>query len=98
MPTCYECQSLDVEWHEVPGTGEVFTWTTTHYAAGPGYEEYSPYSVAVILLDGTKDQDILMVTHLVNIDADDIEFGMPVTVVWEEVEEGITLPLFQPTG
>lgn len=91
---CPDCHSFDVEWKEVPGTGEVFTYTVTHYAAGPGYEEHAPYNVTVVLLDGTE--DVRMVTHMVDVDYDDIEIGMPVEVAWETVDEETTLPLFRP--
>jgi uncharacterized OB-fold protein len=50
----------------------------------------------VIHLDGTEDDDVLMISHLVNVDETDIEIGMPVSVNWAEMNDEITLPLFEP--
>lgn len=93
-PTCPSCRSFDVEWAPVPGTGEIFTYTTTHHAVGPQYEDNVPYTIVVVRLDGTD--DILFLSHLVDAHDDDIHIGTPVEVTWEHVDESTTLPLFRP--
>lgn len=95
-PVCDECRSFDVSWHAVPGTGEVYSWTTTYYEASPEYADYVPYSVGAIRLDGTGEQDVLFISHLVDVEPDDIEFGLPVSVTWYDLDDEISLPLFQP--
>ena len=94
-PICPECLSFEVDWVEVPGTGELFTYTITHYTAGEGYEDYVPYTIGVVMLDGTD--DIRFITHLVDVEPEDVEIGMPLEVTFEEVED-VTLPLFRPAA
>lgn len=95
-PVCPNCRSTDIEWAELPGTGEVYTYTITHYAASPEHEDYVPYNVAVVLLDGTD--DIRLVTQIVETDPEDVAIGMPVEVVWDSVNENLTVPLFRPVS
>lgn len=95
-PICPNCRSFDVEWAELPGTGEVYTYTITHYAASPEHEGHVPYNVAVVLLDGTD--DIRLVTQIVETDPEDVTIGMSVEVVWDSVNEDLTVPLFRPVS
>ena len=94
-PVCPECRSFEVDWAEVPGTGEVYTYTTTHYAASPAHEDHTPYNVSTVLLDETE--DIRLITQVVDVDPEAVEIGMPVEVVWEDVNEDTTVPLFRPS-
>jgi uncharacterized OB-fold protein len=93
-PSCPECQSFKKDWREVSGTGEVYTYTITHYAASPAHQGHAPYNVAVILLDDTE--DIRFVSQVVDTDPEDIEIGMDVEVVWDDVSDELTVPLFKP--
>ncbi len=93
-PFCPECQSSEDTWASLPGTGEVYTYTIAEHPVGPNHEEHLPYNVAAVLLDGTD--DIRLVTQIVGIEPEDVEIGMPVEVVWEEVDDDTTLPLFRP--
>lgn len=94
IPLCPSCQSNQTSWREVPGHGEIFSYTTSYYDAGPGYQEHSPYTIIAVRLSDAD--DTIMISHLVNCDPEKAEIGMPVTVTWEEIDEDITLPLFEP--
>jgi uncharacterized OB-fold protein len=85
-----------MDWKEVPGTGEVYTYTNTHYAAGEAHEGHTPYNVSVIMLDGTE--DIRLVSQVLETEPGNIEIGMPVEVVWEQIDDEITIPLFEPVS
>lgn len=95
-PVCPECRSFDVDWADVPGTGEVYTYTTTHYAASSDHEGHTPYNVSVVMLDGTD--DIRLITQVIDVEPDAVEVGMPVEVVWDEVNDDVTVPLFHPVS
>lgn len=95
-PACPNCRSFDIDWKEVLGTGEVYTYTVTRSPVSQKSADIVPYNVSVVLLDGTD--DIRFVTQLVEVDVDAIEIGMAVEVVWEPVTDEITLPLFRPVA
>jgi uncharacterized OB-fold protein len=85
-----------VSWHKASGTGEVFSYTVTHYEASSEYTEYLPYIPTAIQLNGTKEQVIIIISHLVNVIETNVEIGMAVKVTWKKINSDITLPLFEP--
>jgi len=48
MKRCPHCGSEAVGWHEVEGTGEVFSWTAVRHAFDPAYADRLPYIVALV--------------------------------------------------
>ncbi len=59
----------------------------------PSFASEAPYAVvAVELEEGPR-----MVTNLVDCKVEDIEIGLPVEVVFDDVTEEVTLPKFRPT-
>ena len=51
-----------------------------------------PYTVAVVVLD----EGPHILTNIVGCQPDKVRCEMPVGVVWEDVDERITLPKFRP--
>jgi uncharacterized protein len=86
-PYCWECDASEVAWERLPGTGEVFTYTVVRQAA-------EPYAVAVIALDGVE--GVRLQSDLVGIDPDEVRIGLPVEVVWDDVDAETTIPRFGP--
>lgn len=90
-PICPSCRSDATQWKELTGRGEVYTYTTIHRAIAPGQE--LPFVVAVIALDGAP--GVRLISNLVDTPLDDIQIGMPVEVVWEDMGPDLTLPRFR---
>jgi len=89
---CHECASDDLEWTGVSGRGTVYTWTVFHRAYHPAFVAEVPYAVvAVELEEGPK-----MLTNLINCPLSDIKIGMLVEVVFETMNDEISLPKFRP--
>ncbi|WP_084181701.1 Zn-ribbon domain-containing OB-fold protein [Polaromonas glacialis] len=93
MPACPRCASTDVGWQEVSGTGTVFTYTVGYHATHSALKGHPPYNVAVVLLDGAD--DVRLVSNVVDVAPQDMKIGMPVTVFWDEISEGVNLPRFK---
>ena len=73
------------------GRGTVSTYTINYQKWEPGLE--TPYVVAIVTLE---EQDGLnLTTNIVNCPHEEVRIGMPVTVVFEQVEN-VWLPLFEP--
>jgi uncharacterized OB-fold protein len=91
LPMCPSCGGLDWTERPVAGEGTVYTFTVTNHPPFPGFE--SPFVVALVELScGAR-----LVTNLIDVDPADVSVGMPVEVVYEKVDDELTLPLFRPT-
>jgi uncharacterized OB-fold protein len=91
-PVCPECRSVDADWREVPGSGEVYTYTSVHRPIAGGQE--LPFVIAVIGLEGSG--GLRMISNLVGVDPGEVTIGMSVQVVWEDMSADLSLPRFRP--
>jgi uncharacterized OB-fold protein len=91
-PMCPQCQSLEWEAIEASGQGTVYSFVTNHYPQVPAFDY--PLNVALIELE----EGVRLISNVVGIDADAVEIGMPVAVVFTAFDDELTLPQFQPVG
>lgn len=91
-PMCPHCQSLEWDTVQSSGLGTVYSFVIMHYPPIPPFDYPNPIAL-VELEEGTR-----LITQLVGAKPKDIEIGMPVEVVFSEVEDGLVLPQFRPTG
>lgn len=54
-PVCSFCQSDDLAWRTVKGTGEIHSWVVTHNIYGPGFADLVPYTTVLVRLDEQAD-------------------------------------------
>lgn len=91
---CPYCYSRAYEWHLLPGTGVLFSYTFVHHIVEDAFKARGPYNVAVVELDGTE--GIRIVTNVVDLSEDQMAIGMAVEVAWEDHDdEEVTLPRFR---
>jgi len=83
---------MDTEWIKANGKGKIYTWIVTYHVVHPGFAAEAPYVVAIVELE----EGVRMTTNVVDCTAQDIYFGMPVEVVFDDVTDQITLPKFRP--
>jgi uncharacterized OB-fold protein len=89
---CANCLSSQADWVKMSGRGEVYSYNVMHQVYHPGFAAEVPYAVVVIKLEeGPK-----LVSNLVGVKPHEIRCGMPVEVVFEELNDQITLPKFRP--
>ena len=93
-PVCPECRSPDVDWKELSGRGEVYTYTIVHRPIAA--EQELPYVIAVIALEDAG--GVRMISNIVATKPEAIEIGMPVEVVWEDMSADLAIPRFRPAG
>jgi len=65
------------------GRGEVYSYSTV-YNAPRGFEEFVPYTVALVRLE----EGPLVTAQLTDVDADELRIGMPVEMVTRRVQSG----------
>ena len=76
---CPHCHSDDLEWTDVSGKGEIYTYTIARKPAGPVFAADVPYVIAMIALDE---------------DVESVRIGDRVSVSFDDVTPEITLPKF----
>ncbi len=91
-PICPECRSDDAAWKELPGGGEVFTYTIVHRPIAA--EQELPYLIAVVALDDSG--GLRMISNLVAVAPQNVTIGMRVEVVWEDMSDDLAIPRFRP--
>ncbi len=90
-PVCSRCLSRRFSWERVSGRGEVYTWTIVRGPTLPAFEKELPYAVIDVLLE----EGVHFVSRLVDDPPDEIRAGMPVEVVFEKLDDEITLVKFR---
>jgi uncharacterized OB-fold protein len=95
-PFCHACTHQEVDLVQVAGTGTVYTYTVARHPVVPQLADHIPYVVAVIELDDAP--GVRMIVNIVESDPEAVEIGSPVTVVWDDVDEEVTIPRFRLTA
>ena len=93
---CPECFSRGTDWIQSSGRGILHTFCIVHRGPTPPFRDKVPYVVAIVELEsGAR-----MPTNLVQVEADPehVKIGMAVEVVFEDLDEKISLPMFRPAS
>lgn len=93
LPLCPGCGGASISWRAAQGTGVVHSVTVTHQAAHPAFASRVPYAVVVVRLS----EGVLIVGNVLDAAPYDVAIGQPVTVAFEEIAPGVTLPQFALT-
>lgn len=81
----------DLEWREVSGKGEVYSWTIARRGPAP-FQGHEPYLVISVTLD----VGVNLIANMVHCGADEIRIGMKVVPYWLPLENGTHLLMFEP--
>jgi len=88
---CPHCYSFEAEWAKVSGRGRVYTWVVTHRSFHPAFADEVPYATVTIELD----EGVRVVSRVVDKKPEDLYIGMPVEVIFLDVTDEVTLPMFK---
>jgi uncharacterized protein len=89
---CRFCLSTALVPAEVSGGGVLETFTIPLQPFHPWFQQRVPYVLAVVELD--EQEDLKLVTNIVDCDEDDLRCGKRVRVDFREVQPGFSLPYF----
>jgi len=82
---CPECEVTAKTPFTFSGRGEVYSYSTVYHAP-EGYEEFAPYTVALIKLD----EGPMVTAQLTDVDKEDVSVGMAVEMVTRKIHGGGT--------
>ena len=90
-PVCPNCFSEEYDWEPVSGKGKIASWVVFHKLYHEGFAADIPYNVAFVeLAEGPR-----VISNIVGVKNEDLHTGLPVEVVFEDVNDEITLPKFR---
>lgn len=90
-PMCSKCHSFDSEFVKVSGKGKVYSWTVAHHPYDFRFSDEVPYAIVIAELD----EGVRMMGTMVDTKPEELKFGMPVEVVFEDATDEITIPKFR---
>ena len=90
---CPACQSFDRDWIDAPEDARVFSFTWVHTAAHESVAQSLPYNVAVV--EFPELPGVRLITNVVLVVLGDLAIGDRVSLLWEEVGDGVLLPRFR---
>ena len=91
---CPSCWSANVKWERMSGKGHVYTYTVMHRAPHPAFAEDVPFIIGVVELD----EGPRLPVNIVQCSPEEIAVDMAVEVVFEDINDEITLARFKPAG
>lgn len=89
---CPRCLSEKTEWRRLSGRGTVYSWIIVHKSQHPAFNEDAPYNVVIVELE----EGPRLHSQLVECSHEGIKIGMPVSAVFEKINDKVTLPKFRP--
>src|SRR5690606_93608 len=95
-PMCPHCRSTVWDWVVASGRGTVHSHAVHHHPPLPGIE--LPHTVLLVELE----EGVRLVSEAVGMSHRDVRIGMPVELVWKDVQDGavdedpLVVPAFRP--
>jgi uncharacterized OB-fold protein len=91
---CPFCAADEPRWVEAGGRGRIYSYTVVENNAPSAFIADMPYVIAVIELD----EGVRMLSNVIGCEASELDCELPVEVVFEKLNEEITLPKFRLAG
>jgi len=89
---CTECMGENSEWIEASGRGILYAFAVNEYGVPYPFMADLPYVVALVdLREGPR-----MISNIVDCGLKDLKNGMELEVVFDKINEEVTLPKFRP--
>ncbi len=89
--SCPVCLGTDMDWSDATGHATLFSFTVMHHVYDPSFADEVPYAVAAVKLD----EGPLIISNVVDCPPTELTIGMPLEVVFDEIDEGLFLPRFR---
>lgn len=88
-PMCDACYSMEVRWQASAGRGTVQSWTIAHHPFHLAFKRVAPYGLVTVDMDeGVR----IHAPWRGAVQA--LTLGLPVRVVFERIDEQLSLPAF----
>jgi hypothetical protein len=85
---------MSSEWVRVSGKGTIYAWTRVYRPTHAAFGQDAPYILVMVELD--EEAGVRIPGNLVGCEGREVRVGMPVSVVFDDVTEEVTLPRWTP--
>lgn len=87
----YNGRVSTLEWREVSGKGEIFSYTIARRSREP-FQGHEPYFIALVTLR----EGVNIMANVVNCSQAEMRIGLPVKPYWLPLQNGSHLLMFEP--
>jgi len=87
----YTGRRSDIEWREVSGKGEVFTFTIARRCREP-FRGHEPFFIVLVTLD----EGVNVMANVVNCSLEEMKIGLRMKPYWHPLPDGTNLLMFEP--
>jgi len=88
---CPRCLSPEHQWQKLSGRGAILSWIVFQRPYNEAWEQHVPYNVVLVELE----EGPRLFSNVVPLDRTDLRVGMPVRVIFEQLD-GVAVPRFAP--
>ena len=81
----------NLDWREVSGKGEIFSYTIA-YRARPPFQGHEPFVIGLVTLD----ERVNVMANIVHCERDRLNIGLRVKPFWAPLSNGTHLLMFEP--
>ena len=92
--TCVRCMAIDLAFEPVSGKGAIYAYTIMYHAGDRRFAAAIPYASIIVELDDAP--GALLAANLLEAPYTEAKVGRRVEVVFEPLNDDITLPQFRP--
>jgi hypothetical protein len=89
---CPRCLAAGGEWVRLSGRGAIYSFIIVHRPQHPAFLEDAPYNVAIVELE----EGLRTHTNVVECANEELRVGLAVEVVFQRVNDEVTLPKVRP--
>lgn len=89
---CPHCLAPGGAWVRLSGRGTIYSFIIVHRPQHPAFFDDAPYNVAIVELE----EGLRTHTNVIECDQQALRVGLPVEVVFQRVNDEVTLPKFRP--
>jgi hypothetical protein len=90
---CDACQGRDLRPEQISGRGTLYTYSVIMQASHPYFVGKIPYIIGIVSID--EEPAVHLPTGIVDAQESELRCGLPVEVVFREVNDSLTLPFFR---
>ena len=91
---CMHCNMAIPVWREVSGRGVIYSYTIIHQNKAPEFVQDTPYNVVIVQLE----EGPRMMANVVDSEPSALRVDLPVQIVFDYVNDTISLPRFKAIG
>ena len=91
-PACAKCGSTELSWENKGSDilGSVYSYIVSYRPFLPGFQDDLPHIIASIELADAR--EVKLIGNVLDCSPEDIEIGMPVKMIWQDITEERALP------